>query len=70
MLTGWFKCPVVAWQWVRGVIPKSWAYDFMVADVLALAEIQMMEMAVNEDAVGVKLVDTALEILLEEREDG
>jgi hypothetical protein len=37
MLTGWFKCPVVAWQWVRGVIPKSWAYDFMVADVLALA---------------------------------
>jgi len=44
--------------------------DALDADVLALAEIQMMEMAVNEDAVGVKLVDTALEILLEEREDG
>jgi len=33
MLTGWFKCPAVAWQRVRGTIPKPWAYDCMVADV-------------------------------------
>lgn len=32
-LTGWFKCPAVAWQRVRGTIPRPWAYDCMVADV-------------------------------------
>ncbi len=33
MLTGWFKCPVQAWQHVRWLIPKPWPPACMTADV-------------------------------------
>ncbi len=33
MLTGWFKCPVQAWQHVRWLIPKPWPPGCMTADV-------------------------------------